>query len=129
MRTFVANPVVTTTVHNPAAATQATATLAAVTGRRRQCVGIIASIACGATAQTPLHVYLRDGLTGAGAIIGSAVLAAPANGVGVVPLLGLAIAGTTGNAMTLEFEAAGVAASVQSVTLLTIDIVEGTTPS
>jgi hypothetical protein len=113
-------PATTTAVHNPAAATQATITQASAgAGYRNVCFGIIASIACGATAQTPVHVYLRDGATGTGTIIASAVVAAPANNYGLIELFGLKIQGSLATAMTLEFEAAGVAASVESVTLLT----------
>ena len=44
-------------------------------------------------------------------------------------LADIAIPGTLNTAMTLEFEGAGVAASVQSVTLLTYDTIDGTTPA
>jgi hypothetical protein len=112
-----------TQVHNPAAATQATCSKAAGSANvQHVCTAITASIACGATAQTPIHAYLRDGATGAGTILWSAVLAAPANGTAGVSLTGLNIVGSAGTAMTLEFEAAGVAASVESVALSGYDV-------
>lgn len=108
-------------VHNPAAANQATAAQGAPgVGYKNVCVGIIASIATGATAQTPIHVYLRDGTTGAGTIIASFVLSAPANSCAWIEMSDLSIHGTENTAMTLEFEGAGVAASVESITLLSV---------
>lgn len=107
--------------NTPGAAAQATISKAGVAGARHVCMGISASIACGATAQTPIQVVLRDGATGVGAILWSQELAAPANGVGEVEISDMGIAGTSGNAMTLEFTAAGVAASVESVSLIGYD--------
>ena len=101
----------------PATAAQATITKAAIAGVSHVCNAITASVACGATAQTPIQVVLRDGLTGAGTVLWTAALAAPANGVAKVSVSGLGIIGTAGNAMTLEFTAAGVAASQEAVTL------------
>jgi len=108
--------------NTPAAATQATITKAAVAGVRHVCDSITATIACAATAQTPIQVVLRDGTTGAGTILWSAELAAIANGMGEVAVTGLGIPGTSGNAMTLEFVAAGVAASVESVSMVGYDL-------
>lgn len=108
--------------HTPVAATQATITKVAVAGVRHICDGIIATLACGATAQTPIQVVLRDGLTGAGAILFSAKMAAPVNGMADLELNGLGISGTSGNAMTLEFVGAGVAASEEAVTMIGSDI-------
>lgn len=120
---LVAPPGNWTAVHAPAAATQATISKAAGgAGVRHIATGITATIACGATAQTPINVYLRDGATGAGAIIWAGAIAAPANGVGVITLTGLSIVGTANTAMTLEFSAAGVAASVEAVTLTGYDV-------
>jgi len=107
-----------TEVHVPAAATQATKTHAAESSKRHVCTGIIATIACATTAQTPLKIYLRDGATGAGTILAAFTVAAPANGCGGVAFTGLSIYGTVGTAMTLEFSGVGVAASEQAVTLL-----------
>lgn len=108
--------------NTPSAATQATITKAAVAGIRHVCDSICATIACGATAQTPIQVVLRDGLTGAGAILWSAKLAAPVNGQCKVELNSLSIPGTAGNAMTLEFVAAGVAASEEAVSMVGLDV-------
>jgi hypothetical protein len=108
----------TTYVHNPAAAAQATiAAPAAGVGVRNICRSLGFSIACAATAQGPIHVYLRDGATGAGTIKRSWVLSAPVNGAAVFDVSGLEIPGSPNTAMTIEFEAAGVAASVESVSL------------
>lgn len=114
-------PQSTAVVHNPAAATQATIGQAAAgSGYRNVCVGLTVSIAAGATAQTPIKVHLRDGATGAGTIKWSATLSAIVNSCAVVHLSGLAIPGSDNTVMTLEFAAAGVAASEQSVSLQTI---------
>lgn len=109
--------------HTPAAATQATITKAAVAGSRHVCDSITVTLAAGATAQTPIQVVLRDGVTGVGAILWSAKLAAPVNGLAVVQLTDLGIPGTSGSAMTLEFTGAGVAASEQAVSMAGRDMV------
>jgi hypothetical protein len=114
-------PLVTPLVHNPAAATQATITQAAAgSGYKNVCTGLTVSIAAAGTAQTPIHAYLRDGATGAGAIKWSAVFSAPANSSQYISLDNLSIPGSDNTAMTLEFEGAGVAASVESVALQTV---------
>lgn len=109
-------------VHTPTAAAQATITKTAVAGYRHVCDAITATLACGATAQTPIQVVLRDGLTGVGAVLWSAFLAAPVDGSGLICITGIGIPGTAGNAMTLEFTAAGVAASEEAVTMTGYDI-------
>lgn len=107
-----------TVVHTPSAATAAIAAKAAGgAGVRHICRGIHASIACGANAQTPILLVLRDGATTAGTIIWSKKLSAPANSVANIDITGLAIVGSENTAMTLEFAAAGVAASEQDCTL------------
>lgn len=108
--------------NTPLAATQATITKAAVAGFRHVCDSITATIACNATAQTPIQVVLRDGLTGAGAILWSAKLAAPVNGQAKAEMNGLGISGTSGSAMTLEFVGAGAAATEQAVTMVGYDL-------
>jgi dihydroorotase-like cyclic amidohydrolase len=116
--TVVMEPGTWPVVHTPAAATQAIAAKAAGgEGVRHVCRGISASIACGANAQTPIRLVLRDGATGVGAILWSKKLSAPANSTANVDLTGLAYVGSPNTAMTLEFAAAGVAASEQDVTL------------
>jgi hypothetical protein len=105
------------TKDTPAAATKATVTVAAApTGFKHVPIAVSATIACGTTAQTPLLVQLKDGSTE----IAAWAVSAPANGMG-----GLAIGreelegliGSTATAMTLEFSAAGVTDSRQSVRL------------
>ncbi len=105
--------------HTPVAATQATATKAAgATGVRLVCTYITFSLAVAATAQTILQVSLRDGATGAGTILWSMnVLKAAGESMTVFSLSGLNIEGSTATAMTIEFSAAGVAASLQSVAM------------
>jgi hypothetical protein len=69
-------------------------------------------------------VRLRDGATGAGTIIWEQVVAAVANGCALVEVDGLSLIGSENTAMTLEFEAGGVAASVESVTLTGYDLTQ-----
>lgn len=108
-----------TTVHNPTTATQATCSKAApVTTMVHVCTGIMASTSQAGTAQTPIHVYLRDSTTGAGNILWSAIVGSAVSGANAIALTGLNIPGVAGQALTLEFEGAGVAASQQSVTLM-----------
>jgi len=110
--------------HAPSSATQATITKAAGgTGVKHVCNSITASVAAGSTAQTPLNVYLRDGASGSGTVIWACSLSAPANGVGGVSVTDLNIVGSDNTAMTLEFSAAGVTASVEAVTLTGYDTV------
>lgn len=66
-------------------------------------------------------VNLRDGASGAGAQLWIAQVQLPANGVWSVTLNGLNIVGSPNTAMTLEFSAAGVAASLQSVSITGFD--------
>lgn len=102
----------------PAVATQATASRAAGgAGVRHVATTLTVCIATGATAQTPILAHLRDGATGAGTILRSFSFAAPVNGHGCESISGLAMIGTAATAMTIEFAAAGVAASQETVTL------------
>jgi len=103
--------------HAPGAAAQATISKPTAVGVTHICNSITASLAASGTAQTPVNVYLRDGATGVGAILWAAALSSPANQAAVISFSGLNITGTPGNPMTLEFAAAGVAGSVQAVTL------------
>lgn len=109
--------------HTPAAATQATITKAAVAGSRHVCDSICVTLAASGTAQTPIQAVLRDGASGVGAILWSAKLAAPVNGHAKIELNSLSIPGTSGAAMTLEFTAAGVAASEQAVSMVGYDLI------
>lgn len=108
----------------PAAATQATATRApGGPGVRHICRGISVAIAAGATPQTPIRAVLRDGATGAGTILWSKTLAVPANQGASVDLSPVTIVGSANTAMTLEFTAAGVAASQEDVTLFGVTMI------
>ena len=108
-------------LHTPAAATQATITQAAgAAGVRNVCTGIQWSETLGGTLQTLIQVNLRDGTTGAGTILWSISLGGASSattGYLSMGITGLNIVGTAATAMTLEFSAAGVAASTQSVSL------------
>lgn len=115
-----------TIVLNPGVNTQATATQAARQGERHIATGIYAQLVAGAVAPTAvqLSVILRDGPSGTGTVIWSGVVAltavagAAANPVQIPDLF---IKGTPGNAMTLEFSAAGGANTFESVTLTGFD--------
>ena len=103
--------------HTPAAATQATASLAAPGATQRWiCTSISATLACGATAQAAqVFLNLRNGATGAGSIIWSKSVVLPANGLWEVNPTDLSLPGAYGAAMTLEFSGAGAAGTFESV--------------
>jgi hypothetical protein len=107
--------------HDPAATTQATVTRPAVVGVQH--VAETISYTVGAVAaQTVLQIVLRDGASGAGAIIwGLTVGPIPAGSSVSFSQGGLNIPGTRGNAMTLEFTAAPVATNFESVALVGLD--------
>jgi hypothetical protein len=86
-------------------------------GVRHFCTGVSFSVSCGATAQTPVVVNLRDGATGAGPILRTWALSAPVNSTASINENNLRIPGTANTAMTLEFAGATVAASIGSVNL------------
>lgn len=96
-------------IHNPAASSQATASIAAEAAVRH--VADCVSFSAGSTtapALTALTIVLRDGATGAGTIVWThQVVISAATGQNVVPygLCGLSLTGTTNTAMTLEFSA------------------------
>ncbi len=112
-------PVSTWSVTNtPGLAAQATASQAAgAVGVRHVATTVTACLAAGAAAQTPVVVNLRDGATGAGTVLRSWAISAPVNDSHCVDLSGLAMIGTAATAMTIEFAAAGVAGSQETVTL------------
>lgn len=109
--------------HAPAVNTQATASRAAgAAGVRHVCRSITAVLAAGTAAPTAATatINLRDGATGAGSILWSAIIAIPATAGLVSPpiqLSGLNIVGSAATAMTLEFAAASGANTFQSVSL------------
>jgi hypothetical protein len=96
-------------VHNPAASSQATASIAAEGSVRH--VADCISFSAGSTtapALTALTVNLRDGATGAGTIIWThEVIVSAATGQNVLPFstCGLNLPGTTNTAMTFEWSA------------------------
>lgn len=106
----------------PAAATQATASRAAVASSANICNSISARLIIPPGVNQPvIALNLRDGATGAGTILWShtfGVGAAVANGLVQDMLIsGLAIPGSNNTAMTLEFSAAGAATTLQSVAM------------
>lgn len=110
-------------VHTPAAATKATIDTATPAADQRIIVrGLHASIACGATPQTPIRVSLIDDPAGASVVKFSKKLSAPANSCATVDVTGLCIVGSPGKPMRWEFAAAGVAASEEDVTMAYLTI-------
>jgi hypothetical protein len=94
-------------IHNPAASSQATASIAAEGGVRHvaDCIAFSAGSTTAPTL-TALTVNLRDGATGAGTIIWThEVVVSNATGQNVAPFstCGLNLVGTTNTAMTAEF--------------------------
>lgn len=106
-------------VHAPAAATQATISQAAgAAGVRNVCTQISASLCTVGTAQAAaVHLVLRDGATGAGTILWEKTFSFGTTTMISIDITGLHIVGSAATAMTLEFDAAGVAASFESVAL------------
>lgn len=96
-------------VHNPAAGSQATASIAAESGVRHvaDCVSFSGAATTNPSA-TALTINLRDGATGAGTIIWTYEVVATAATGNLVPahsICGLNLVGTTNTAMTLEYSA------------------------
>lgn len=117
------NLISSSAVHVPAVATQATITVAAPgLLQRLVCTGIVATVAGGAIAQTPIQVYLRNGAAGVGTVMLAASMSVAANGYAQLVIEGLNLQASANTAMTLEFSAAGVAASQEVVTLTYITI-------
>lgn len=110
--------------HVPAAATQATISKAAgAAGTKHVCTSISATLCTVATAQPDIKVYLRDGATGAGTVLLGQTLLMDANLVWTWTLGGLNIIGSDATAMTLEFSAAGAAATLSSVAMTGYSVV------
>lgn len=110
---------------NAGFAIQASTTRAAGgAGVRHVCTSISTSFSTGANAQaTALDINLRDGASGAGTVLWSKRVILPINGLWDVNLTNLNIVGSPNTAMTLEFVAAGVAGSVESVALTGYDAI------
>lgn len=110
----------------PAAGSQASAARAAAAGRRHvvECVTVSAGSTL-APVLTALTVNLRDGASGAGAVLWTVQVVIPAaTGQNVAPftVCGLELPGTANTAITLEFSAA-LANLIQSVTLTGYDVI------
>jgi hypothetical protein len=103
--------------HQPAANTQATISKAADAGGRHIATGLTVALA-GTSASGLVTVNLRDGATGAGDILWSATMIVLAGDSKSVSLGGMSIEGTKNTAMTLEFDAAGGAATEETVSLV-----------
>lgn len=104
--------------HAPAANTTATITKAAGgAGVRHVCKGFSVSINAVAAIAAPLVVNLRDGATGAGAILWTDRLMAPAGTTFRLDRSGLNIIGSANTAMTLEFAAAPGATNFENVNM------------
>lgn len=115
-----------TSVHEPAANTQATTTKAAAgVGVKNVCTGFTVTFAAQATAPAAVQVAvrLRDGASGVGTVLWAGVISLPAiaGTMAGIARQNLWIEGTTNTAMTLEFSAAGGANTIQTVSM------EGTT--
>jgi len=105
-------------VHTPAAAAQATISQAAgAAGVRNVCSGIAFSLQTIGTIQPPIQVNLRDGASGAGAILWSMTIGAAVSSLFAFAVSGLNIQGSPATAMTLEISAAPAAAASASVSL------------
>jgi hypothetical protein len=121
---IVASPGEWTALHTPAQNTRATCTRAANAATVHVCRSITASLhALQAATEGFVQLNLRDGLTGAGTILWAMQLHAIPTGTTSVAISGLSIVGTLGNAMTLEFVAAGGASTIESVAMTGFDMV------
>lgn len=104
--------------HLPATATKATISKAAGgTTVRHVCTAFIIGFCAVGTAQTLITASVRDGATGAGTVLWSAPIVAPINGCVNITQSGLNLVGTANTAMTIEFSAAGVTSSQETVSL------------
>lgn len=112
---LVTNPGEWTLTNAPAAATIATATRAAVAGVRHILKSIQASVQAVAAQSAPLLVVVRDGATGVGTILWQDRLLAPIGFNDDISVAGINIAGTTGNAMTVEFTTAPAATNFATI--------------
>jgi hypothetical protein len=99
----------------PAAATAPSATRAAVAGVRHILRSIQASVNATAAQGTPIVFVVRDGATGVGTILWQDRIIVPIGFTDDISVSGLNIAGTTGNAMTVEATAAPAATNFATV--------------
>ena len=107
--------------HEPAVNTIATISVPAQAGRRPCCTGIQLGVRTGTVAPAAASVTAvrRDGATGAGTILWQMTIpiGAVANSIVNLVIAGIHLPGTSGNAMTLEFTAAGGANTFETVNL------------
>lgn len=103
--------------HEPAANAIATITKAAVASKRHVCKGFTVSISAVGAIAGALVVNLRDGASGAGTILWTTRLLAPAGTCVVVSRDNLNIVGSVNTAMTLEFAAAPGATNFENVNM------------
>lgn len=100
--------------HEPAVSAQASVTRAAgAAGVRHVCRSLAFSLAAVA-AQTIIYARVRDGATGAGAILWSCAFVLPAGTSDRVVVSGLNLVGSAATAMTFEFSGAPVATNFQT---------------
>jgi len=92
-------------------------------GVRHICRSITATLCGTAAAAAPVSVYLRDGASGVGTIIWSAILINPAGNTVQISLTDLSIVGSANTAMTLEFSGAAGANTYESVAMTGYDTV------
>lgn len=111
---MVANPGEWAVNSEPAVSVQATATRAAgAAGVRHVCRSLHFSLNA-VVAQANIYCRVRDGASGAGAILWSQCVALPAAGLYNVVLSGLNILGSAATAMTFEWSAAPTATNFQT---------------
>ena len=103
--------------HAPAAAAVATISKAAAAGSRHVATSVTVCVSAAATAQTPLQFSLRDGATGAGTILWTVRLSAPANSTACATLPHEPFVGSVNTAMTLESAGVTVAGAFATVAL------------
>ena len=108
----------------PAVNTQATTTRAAgAAGVRHICTSIAFVGSAVAAIAAPLVVNLRDGASGAGAILWTQQFIVPAGASFGLTLNGLSIVGSAATAMTLEFSAAPGVTNFESVSISGYDVI------
>lgn len=117
---LVASPGCWAIQHQPAAATQATISRAAVANTRHVCRSVAVSLVA-TGAQTVVRFNLRDGASGAGTILWSVALALAGAGCANVVLGGLDVVGSLNTAMTLESGIAPAAGNFAAVSLTGYD--------
>lgn len=105
-----------TATHEPADATAATISRAAITNKRHYVTSVTCTLEGGANT-AEVHFVLRDSTTGAGNILWQGKLLNLANTSANIALGGLAIEGVMGQAVTLETVAAPAASSSATVAM------------